>query len=284
MPGVSKVVELFGNIANSTAEVDWKDVLKQQQCPYLKKRCIKVRKSEPEISIGTCTVSYGKENAPIVICPHRLMDKRQIFRDSLHLLTGHQPGNEIHVVSEIVIPGGTVDFFVVSVSKKKIVDFVGLEIQTLDTTGTVWPERQKFLKSCGISIKPSSENSDSRFGMNWKMTAKTILIQLHHKIQTFEHIKKHLVLAVQDPLLNYMQRKFSFSHVSKANVNDSMHFHSYSLNFEKNYYKISLAKTLSTDADGLGKCLGLNNEARIEMSVIQSSIEAKISGKTLFRI
>lgn len=42
--------------------------------------------------------------------------------------------------------------------------------------------------------------------MNWKMTAKTILVQLHHKIDTFESISKHLVLVVQDYLLDYMKR------------------------------------------------------------------------------
>ena len=43
------------------------------------------------------------------------------------------------------------------------------------------------------------------FGMNWKMTAKTILVQLHHKVDTFENLNRKLVLVLQQPLLDYMR-------------------------------------------------------------------------------
>jgi len=58
----------------------------------------------------------------------------------------HEPGNELHIVSEVSIPGGSVDYFLVSAKDGKVKDFVGIELQTLDTTGTVWPERQRLLK------------------------------------------------------------------------------------------------------------------------------------------
>jgi len=96
-------------------------VLTAQHCGYLNKKCIKVRKSEPSISIGTCTVQYGNENQQVIICPHRLIEKRQIFIDCIHLLTLHEPGNEIHVISEVSIQGGSVDYFLASVRDKKVV-------------------------------------------------------------------------------------------------------------------------------------------------------------------
>jgi len=86
--------------------------------------------------IGTCTVNYGKENRPIIICPHRLLERRQIFTDCIHLLTLHEPGNEFHIVP-VSIPGGSVDYFLASAHRRKVKDFVGIELQTLDTTGTV---------------------------------------------------------------------------------------------------------------------------------------------------
>lgn len=98
---------------------------------------------------------------------------------------------------------------------RKIKDFVGIELQTLDTTGTVWPERQRFLHSKGLPVPPADIQSTKAYGMNWKMTAKTILVQLNHKIQTFEHLNKHLVLVIQDRLLTYMRREFSFGHLSQ---------------------------------------------------------------------
>src|SRR5436190_37671 len=33
--------------------------------------------------------------------PNRLLERKQVFTDCLHLLTTHEPGNEIHVVPEV---------------------------------------------------------------------------------------------------------------------------------------------------------------------------------------
>ncbi|BAZ16500.1 hypothetical protein NIES4071_83770 [Calothrix sp. NIES-4071] len=161
---MSKIVELFGHYKN--AQVDWQEVVTQQQCPFLSKKCIKVRKSQPEISIGTCTVQYGKNEQQVIICPHRFRERKQVFIDCIHLLTQHEPGNELHLISEVAIPGGSVDYFLVSSLKRRVRDFVGIELQTLDTTGTVWPERQKFLSEHNVEV---SDNlvSPKAFGMNW---------------------------------------------------------------------------------------------------------------------
>ena len=110
----SKVMEIFG-ASSSSENVKWNQILESQRCPFLKKKCIKVRKSQPEVAIGTCTVRHGRGNKHIVICPHRLLERQQIFTDCLHLLTLHEPGNELHIMSEISIPGGSVDYFLGSV-------------------------------------------------------------------------------------------------------------------------------------------------------------------------
>ncbi|NET59399.1 MAG: hypothetical protein F6K47_25625 [Symploca sp. SIO2E6] len=49
---MNKIIELFGN-SKDKPELDWIDTVNTQHCPYLQKRCIKVRKSQPEIAIGT---------------------------------------------------------------------------------------------------------------------------------------------------------------------------------------------------------------------------------------
>lgn len=280
---MSSVVELFGHSARKKGE-DWKRIVKEQHCPFLGKKCYKVRKSDPGIAIGSCTVLYGREQEPIIICPTRLIERRQIFTDCLHLLTTHEPGNELHIVSEVSIPGGSVDCFVVSAKNGKVRDFVGVELQTLDTTGTVWPERQRLLKLLGVPRSDNGENSNKSFGMNWKMTAKTILVQMHHKIQTFEHVNKKLVLVIQDKLLNYMSSEFNFAHLKNpATIGDSMHLHAYRIDERANQsFKLALQSRLSTDADGIGLCLGLQAEARVEIDEIVKTLQAKISPATLF--
>ena len=278
----SKIIELFG--VKGTSTTDWESVRARQHCPYLGKKCIKIRKSQPDIAIGTCTVKYGKDEKNMIICPHRLIERRQIFTDCLHLLTLHEPGNELHVVSEVTIPGGSVDYFLISARNREIRDCVGIELQTLDTTGTVWGERQRFLHAKGIDVPLEDIESQKSYGMNWKMTAKTILVQLHHKIKTFEGINKHLVLVIQNYLRDYMKEAFSFDHLRAARLGDSMQIHTYVLDVSDTGLRLGLANRYSTDANGVSTCLGLQADANVALEEIIGVLESKISDATLLSI
>jgi hypothetical protein len=276
---MSKVKEFFGKYTEQD-DADWSDVLRRQFCPYIDKKCVKVRKSNSDVSIGVCTVNYGKYDE-VMICPHRLLERRQIFNDCIHLLSLHEPGNELHLLPGTSVPGGNVDHFLVSVCKEKIVDFVGIELQTLDTTGSLWSERASLLKEKGLVVQESDLLHKS-FGINWKMSAKTILVQIHHKIQTFEHLSKHLALVMQDCFFDYMAREFSFSHIGNAKLGDSFHIHAYSLDETKDKtLRLSLRHRISTDSGGIAVSLGLQAEAKIELETIIKRLEAKISANTL---
>ncbi|EDB4176938.1 MULTISPECIES: NotI family restriction endonuclease [Enterobacteriaceae] len=280
---MSKIIEMFG--LDTRSEQNWERVIQEQCCPFRQKTCFKTRKSDSSVAIGTCSVLYGREPQPIMICPARLLERGQIFTDCLHLLTNHEPGNELHVVPEVKIPGGNVDFFLVSVRNGRVKDFVGIELQTMDTTGTVWPERQRFLREVNVIPSDDAELSTRPYGINWKMTAKTILVQMHHKVKTFEHINKKLVLVVQNHLLNYMAGEFNFAHLNQpARLGDSLHFHSYNMSRIEEQYKIGMDTRLSTDDDGISQCLGLQAEARVELEQIILVLERKIGPATLFRM
>jgi hypothetical protein len=281
---MSKITELFGycTLDQGIDDKKWMDIVEYQICPYTGKKCFKTRKSTPDISIGTCTLIHSDEN--IIICPNRLLERKQVFMDCIHLLNHHEPGNELHIVPELTIPGGSVDFILASTKKGKVVDFVGIEFQTMDTTGTVWPERQRLLIELGILDNDPDADSKKSYGMNWKMTAKTILIQMHHKSQTFENLNKHLVLVIQKPFLNYMKSEFDFSHISKVSDSDAVQIHSYDLTLEGDEYKLNLFERLSTNSLGISKCLGLNATQNIGIGELCKAIESKISKATLLTI
>lgn len=280
---MSRVRELF-TFSVERDDVEWEAIVDEQSCSYSHKTCYKVRKDQPDMSIGTCIVQHGRDNKDFIICPHRLLERKQVFTDCLHLLTSHQPGNELHLVPEVSIPGGSVDFFLVSTdSNRKVKDFVGIELQTLDTTGKVWPERELALQELGL--KNDTPKPSKSFGINWKMTAKTILVQLHHKIETFENINKHLVLVVQNHLLDYMMKEFNFSFVnSQPLLGDSMHFHSYKLTKSGRSFKLVLDSRLSTDSKGVSELLGLKANPKLGFDEIAKLLEAKISDATIFSI
>ncbi len=115
-PESNKVLELFGK-STRVSGADWADAVARQHCPFTDTKCFKIRKSQPNISIGTCTVRYGRESKDVIICPKRLLERRKVFTDCLHLLTLHEPGNDLHVVPEISIPGGSVDYFLISAKR-----------------------------------------------------------------------------------------------------------------------------------------------------------------------
>lgn len=271
---MSKISEFFGLNCND-ADQDFENAMKAQTCPYTRKTCTKMRKSEPNIKIGTCSVKYQGQD--VIICPFRLLEHDQIFVDCLHLLTMHEPGNELYLIPEVQIPGGHVDYFLVSAKNKKVKDFIGIELQTLDTTGTVWPERQKFLNECGIQVAPEDLNSTKTFSMNWKMTLKTILVQMHHKSETFEHLNKHLVLIIQKPLFDRMLSDFDFDGISGVRLGDPVHIHSYAFQEQDKKLKLSLSARVSTDSEGIANCLGLKAESKMELQEIIAILEPKLT-------
>lgn len=270
---MNKISEFFGLYCKNPS-LDFRQAMTTQICPYTQRICTKMRKSNPEIKIGTCSVKY--QNQDVIICPFRLLEHNQIFIDCLHLLTMHEPGNELYLVPEVQIPGGHVDYFLVSAKDKKVKDFIGIELQTMDTTGTVWPERQRFLNERGIETNTNDLNNKKPFGMNWKMTLKTILVQMHHKSETFEHLNKHLVLIIQRPLFEHMKSDFNFSGIEGVRLGDPVHIHSYNFEEKENGLSLSLHARVSTDSAGIARCLGLNAESKVELQDLIQILESKL--------
>lgn len=278
---MSKISEFFG-LNCRDASLDFKNAMDSQLCPYTQRICTKMRKSDPDVKIGTCSVRYQDQD--IIICPFRLLEHNQIFIDCLHLLTIHEPGNELYLIPEVQIPGGHVDYFLVSAKDKKVKDFIGIELQTMDTTGTVWPERQKFLNEQGIAVDSADLNSRKSFGMNWKMTLKTILIQMHHKSETFENLNKHLVLIIQKPLYEHMRNDFDFDEIEGVRLGDPVHIHSYSFEQDNNTLRLSLHTRVSTDSVGIAHCLGLNAERKVDLEDLIRVLEPKLIEANRLRI
>ena len=113
--------------------------------------------------------------------------------------------------------------------------------------------------------------------MNWKMTLKTILIQMHHKNETFEHLNKHLVLIIQEPLFEHMISDFNFTSIEGVRLGDPIHIHSYSFIEQDKKLCLSLANRVSTDSEGIANCLGLNAESKVELQDIIKILELKLT-------
>ncbi len=114
------------------------------------------------------------------------------------------------------------------------------------------------------------------------MTAKTILVQLHHKVETFEALGKKCVLVLQDRLMEYMTREFAFGHLeSPALDGDSMRFHSYSLQSDDG--SLVLSDVLSTNMAGIAAALSLGSSAEMRPKDLIQRLQEKLGDHTLWQ-
>lgn len=257
--------EFYGTLVSPDSIAAVANTFVFETCPFLRNKCIKIRKSNAIQSIGACSVLY--KGASLIACPHRFIQRYQIFLDCVRYL---RPNLRYYVVPEITMPGGNIDYCVVALDgASEIVDFVGIEIQALDTTqsGAIWTAREDL--SHGV-LKHSY-----KYGINWKMSAKTILVQLHHKAASFQAVNKKLVLVIQKEFYEYMEKVFQTKHLRDVDEADVMQFHIYNNVTLGDEYQIVLDSRKSTDVDGVEKLLKLGVESDILEPEVIERIRAK---------
>jgi hypothetical protein len=264
MTFLKRPLEFYGH--NTDGQHNWDAILLRQHCPFLNRQCVKQRKSDPQQTIGACAVGY-KGNS-LIICPHRFLHRQQIFLDAVPLL---RAGQQFFVVPEISMPGGSVDYFVVSMQGDEIVDFAGIEIQTLDTTGTggIWQARE--------DLRKSTLGASYSYGINWKMSAKTILMQLHHEGPSFEALGKKLLLVAQDAFFDYIRREFRATQVHPAAAHDAVHVHTYNCVLLNRGLQVVLDARWSTGVRGVEEMLSLGRSPKVSEEEIIRRIEARLS-------
>jgi hypothetical protein len=265
-------LEFYGH--SISTRQDWKAILTEQHCPYLNRKCIKQRKSDPEQTIGACIVGY--QGNPLIVCPKRFLENHQIFLDSIKLLSARQA--QFFIVPEVAMPGGSVDYFLVAMRGDEVVDYLGVEIQSLDTTGSggIWNARE--------DLHADRLQEQYQYGMNWKMSAKTILIQMHHKAESFEVLGKKLVLALQRQFYDYISRAFQTTHIREARMEDSVHFHVYHCVELNRQFRLTLSERKSTHVLGIERMLKLGKGAGISEEEVIQRIKAKLPSAVRLRV
>lgn len=267
------ILELYGIPVHSSQERDWAPISAEARCPFLNDRCRKTRKSNPNETIGTCSISHSQKN--LVMCPYRMLEQNQIFHHCIPLLQS-AAGDAIHIVPEVQVPGGNI--CLVAVRHNEIADFVGIELQSVDTTGTLWPHRQNLLPQAD-----QMRNSVGSFGINWKMTAKTILIQFLHKTRTYEELNKKLVIVFQDHLFDYIRREFQFDELPEAGNEHSLPIHVYTFQQIGASYTLQITKRYGLTSEYVANSLGLRRNSNTELDAIIRRLASKVSPNNRLR-
>lgn len=182
-------------------------------CPFSHEKCIKLSRCD----IGVCSFFHKKSDQ--IICP-RLFEQFPFIQ---YLAMKILKAETIEVHKEVKVGNNYIDYILVNSSDNS--DYLGVELQTLDTSGN-------YKWVFGEKTKP--------FCINWKTTKKTILSQLICKVRLFEKNKKKLVLVIQDTFFDYLKlKKTEYDsakniHILSCSYHDK-HFgnpilHSYSFN------------------------------------------------------
>ena len=247
-------------------------------CPFLGARCIKSRKSEPTQTIGTCIL--GMDGKPQLVCPVRMRaNEHQVLRDVSELLSGDV--TEVLVVPEINIKDfGNVDFTLAGLDGTgHVVDFVGVEFQTNDTTGSAWRGRQDYFEGHLL------DNYGSDYGLNWKMTTKLVLKQTLDKGAVFSKWGKKYVWAMQDTLLERMRAYSDMSLFHEAQDDDQVFFYAYEVFRGSVRYDMRLVEKIGSDLGGVAKANAPRTEiAEHVLETFETVLEAAAkSGNRGFR-
>ena len=201
-----KIIELFGFQPDDNSSVAV-SARKEQTCPSIGGLCSKtIGSSDNRIRSGVCTLA-DKSGGPVIICPIRLyadnysllthvakiafktqvidlVDGRKVDQHSVQknktlvAVFGKGWGGELKVPGRPVKGRKASGFFVDWIlarldTRKKLMEFAALEVQTMDTIGSYRNERQAILDGTAHVGKSA--------GPNWENVNKRILPQLIYK-------------------------------------------------------------------------------------------------------
>ncbi|MFA6231267.1 MAG: NotI family restriction endonuclease [Rhodanobacter sp.] len=226
----SRIIEFFGYDAGDTSGPA-KQARDARYCPFLKSTCVKTL-NDGEVS-GACTLQPAT-SGPVICCPIRLYaDNYKILKDvaetvfpgPLALVAGnlarHTPvpaghakvavfgkgwGGELRLPNRGKSGGYFVDWILALLDGNgELVEFVAVEVQSIDTTGNYRKEREDLL-SGRVPSKLSTA------GFNWENVSKRILPQLiykGHALRQDSLCKKGLFFVCPTPVYNKIRERLA---------------------------------------------------------------------------
>jgi len=108
------------------------------------------------------------------------------------------------------------------------------------------------------------------------MSAKTILVQMHHKALSFEQLRRKLVLVMQREFFDYISKEFQTGQLHQQNNQDSIHVHVYQVGMVGSELQISLRDSRSTDVRGVEQMLNLGRKPPLAEQEVIDRIRAKM--------
>lgn len=192
-------------------------------CPFIQRVCTKrstnLGKTAPYPVCSIWKNSRGErkpESDLICVCPKRFYAVDFLKDVIKHCWTGDLPTNPL-IAPEVKMKGfGNVDFVIADVgADNNIKQFLSVELQAVDITGTVFPAYKSLCEGCELPTKPT-------YNFNWDNVYKRYVTQLIRKGYFHHHWKTKIVAVIQEQVYNYIVERADFmrsTNVKDQNVN-----------------------------------------------------------------
>ena len=274
--------ELFGHPYSSFKEDSGARAdMENQRCPFMDDECMKFRKSEPDVKIGTCSLGMKNNNTfvPSVVCPRRI-EVPSIFRAVKQIVFGDAPTS---LIREVNMGIGSFDYVLVLCDGSTIQDFCCVEIQANGTTGTPWAA-VKDMKERGRYLS----NAYS-YGFNLaNQYQKTMMQQIYKKGRVTEKWKKHLIVVLQDVGLEYLQRSRTSDmsgllenpHMNLVDSERWIHFATFQMKWGDDRWIPSITRLYDTTVVDVANMLGARWDGDAGLSDFIKRLQAKLDSAT----
>jgi hypothetical protein len=221
------VMEVFGYSPEDQSPFV-KQIRAKEICPFTSGKCIKTFRDSGVVH-GTCTVKTPSDEE-VICCPKRLYaekhkilievsfeafgtDLKEVIPPNRVQETNGQRGRVVAFGSgwgkelRVPKPGGqkgsySADWILALVSEKaELIEFVALEVQSMDTTGSYQPE---WAKQMGVHYAPKAAGKrEKASNINWENVNKRIIPQLLTKGNVFQRerlCKKGMFFVTPTPV------------------------------------------------------------------------------------
>ncbi len=219
---------------------------KNNLCPFTRSVCFKKSAKIEDEVYPVCTLKRKTKPGPIIVCPKRF-DAIDIIAD-VNTHVWKKPNIEdLLIASEVKMDGfGNVDYVLAETVKGQVADFVSIEVQAVDITGSV--------SSVYENLRSGIEDAGTfSFGLNSRNVAKRFLMQLINKGYYHHHWNSKIIAIVQSHMYEYFQEVANFPVSSEMGPNQNIVFMLYDLekDIETNQFKLVFQKALGTHHSNL---------------------------------
>lgn len=189
-------------------------------CPFVNTKCTK-RSHQVSGPFPVCSIyrwqgrgSKKSQAGLVCVCPNRLF-QAEIIQDVLrHCWPGAQPANPQIAYEVKMADFGKVDCVIADIDDShKINQFVSVELQTVDITGSYFPAYAALVNSQLLSKPP-------QYNFNWRNVYKRYIMQLIFKGFFHHHWNTRIVAVMQDVLVDRLWETGGFNElpVEQSNI------------------------------------------------------------------